>query len=228
MQAMRCRAVGNHAAREHGLPLPLAAGRWRLPIHGAQRLTLGLVPRGQIRLSSLTAVYSPPKPPPRMHTRGPALSLAPAAPKPGAAEQATDRVRRPEMPLPPPLLVPPLIPTWLAAQSGWTARCQCNGDGQARWALAPPPAPPPPVPCPGAPPEPATRLHRARMSTLLAEPPRWAPEAPRAAAPRPPEAATAATRIGSCWWGNANAAGEAAGQVGGRWHAPTVQVTPWP
>lgn len=78
---------------------PLLLPTWR-------QLTLGLVPRGQIKLSSLTAVYSPPKPPPRMHTRGPVLSPAPAAPKPVAAEQATDRARRPEMPLPHPLPLP--------------------------------------------------------------------------------------------------------------------------
>ena len=84
--------------------------------HLPLQLTLGLVPRGQIRLSSFTAVYSPPKPPPRMHTRGPVPSLAPAAPKPGAAEQATDRARRPEEPLPHPLLPLPLMPTCFAAQ----------------------------------------------------------------------------------------------------------------
>jgi hypothetical protein len=32
--------------------------------------TLGLLPLGHRRDSSLTAVYKPPKPPPRMHTRG--------------------------------------------------------------------------------------------------------------------------------------------------------------
>lgn len=37
----------------------------------------GLKPGGHSRLSRRTAVYSPPKPPPRMHTRGP---RAPAGP----------------------------------------------------------------------------------------------------------------------------------------------------
>lgn len=42
------------------------------------RVTCGLLPWGHNRLSSLTAVYRPPKPPPRMQILGAMLSLSPA------------------------------------------------------------------------------------------------------------------------------------------------------
>lgn len=44
-------------------------------------VTCGLLPWGHSKLSSLTAVYKPPKPPPRMQILGATLSLSPVRSK---------------------------------------------------------------------------------------------------------------------------------------------------
>jgi hypothetical protein len=42
-----------------------------------QRRTFGFFSRGHKRLCSRTAVYKPPNPPPKMHTRGPGCGPRP-------------------------------------------------------------------------------------------------------------------------------------------------------
>lgn len=112
--------------------------RWQRPFslcgqyQPSAGLTRGFVPRGQMRLSSLTAVYSPPKPPPRMHTRGPLPSPVPATPAPGAAEQA---VRSPCRPVGPPA-APPLLPRPLPLPALMPAsRVESKTRCWARWAV---------------------------------------------------------------------------------------------